>query len=253
MLTEKERIENFDTFYDFFPEFLKGFKKWEPDTPNSELLWEKMPMRDLTLQYGREYPDKWYPEFDPFMKELDSLNLKNENTSVFWEKYRPFFHEVVRNGRSFLDDPEYHPGDSVGYDKPIPPVLPAEWGRLHFRNGLCPESFLDDPAYFADNILRILDEAEAEYGYTVITSLTWLNSYEPFLKMFPASWGRNITDRKDGMIFGNLGFLGQMINKRGALNRKNAEYLVQYGKLKYPVFRCHCGIAELRDHLQQFI
>ena len=247
---------NYDSFHDFFPEYIAAEKRRQPELSNSTILWQKTVLADL-LPKSLLTSDRMYkPQLAPFFNELDQFEtLDIPEFSRFWEKSREFFHSLLREHIVELSQPHkgYHPGDSVGYDKPVPPILPEHWGRLHFKNALSPESFLDHEKYFADNLLRVLDEAEKEYNYTVVTSFTWLNSLPKFLRFFPESWQKNVSDIHAEGVYNNFGFLGQLVNASGMLNRKTADYLVRTGKLYYTPKRCRCTFDELREHLQQFI
>ena len=252
----REIIGRFDSFYDFFPEYLLAEKRRDPGSSCGGILWRKTLLVDLLPKSLLTETRGYVPLLEPFFDELDSFSVpQGARFDAFWEKGRLFFHGLLEERMEELTRPPSHfrPGDSIGYDKPIPPVLPAAWGRLHFTNARRPESFLDDEKYFADNLLRVLDESEKEFNYTIVTSFTWLNALPKFLRYFPESWQKNTTDIRENEIHNDLGFLGQLVNASGMLNRKTADHLVRTGKLFYAPRRCRCTYGELRAHLQQFL
>lgn len=256
MEKEREIIRNFDSFHSFFPEYLRAEKRREPEAACGRILWQKTLLADLLPPSLLTEDRRYVPLLAPFFDELDSFAApQGTKFDAFWERGRLFFHDLLNERMEELTGPpsHFHPGDSIGYDKPIPPVLPAEWGRLHFTNARRPESFLDDEKYFADNLLRVLDESEKEFGYTIVTSFTWLNALPKFLRFFPESWRKNTTDIRENEIRNDLGFLGQLVNSSGMLNRKVADHLVETGRLPYAPRRCRCTYGELRKHLQQFL
>lgn len=256
MCVLQKKLLCYDSFHDFFPEYISAEKFRQPDLSNGTILWQQTVLADLLPKSLLTAERMYVPRLAPFFEELDQFEtLDTPEFQRFWEESRRYFHALLEEHIEELSRPHtgYHPGDSVGYDKPVPPVLPENWGRLHFRNALSPESFLDHEEYFADNLLRVLDEAEKAYHYTVVTSFTWLNSLPKFLRFFPEIWQKNVSDIHAERVYNNFGFLGQLVNSSGMLNRKTADYLVRTGKLLYTPKRCRCTFDELREHLQQFI
>ena len=130
------------------------------------------------------------------------------------------------------------------------PLGKAEIGRERCRNGIPPKSFLNEPDYFAGNLLRIMDEAEKDFPCDTIYTFTWLNSEPRFLRFFADEWQENLSEPHPG-ISSNIGFLGQFINARGGLNRRTAEKFLETGELPFKPRRSHCSCAAMRAHLNR--
>lgn len=152
---------------------------------------------------------------------------------------------VVDRWRDLDDDPEYPKGHSVRWC-----LLPEKnWCYLHFHNAIAPKSFLAETEYMKQELLREIADAEKNGPCDTVYTASWLNSAPVFLRFFPEEWKKNVSATLDGDFGPTTGWQGQFINRFGGLNRKNADYLLQHGVLKYPRVEAHCSLSALREHL----
>ena len=119
---------------------------------------------------------------------------------------------------------------------------------LHIGNSAIPDSFLDDETLIKKSLLAVMDDAEKNHSINTLTTETWLNSHEKWLRFFPDEWMSNMTAPTADLV-GHLGYWGQFINKKGCINLKNASFFKETGKLPYPVKRSFCSFDSLRKKL----
>ena len=189
----------------------------------------------------REYP----PEAVEFLRKLD--RDPGPAAAVF----RTVLPRIAAANYEGAMRPSTHfaPGMSLYWTRPVP-ELPPTWCIFHIRNGIPPKSFLNEPDYFAGNLLRIMDEAEKDFPCDTIYTFTWLNSEPRFLRFFADEWQENLGEPPPG-ISSNIGFLGQFINARGGLNRRTAEQFLETGELPFKPRRSHCSCAAMREYLNR--
>lgn len=189
----------------------------------------------------REYP----PEAQAFLRELD---VDPERAAA---EFRPVLVRLVSANFEGAMRPSasYVPGMSLCWSRPVDELEP-NWCNFHIRNGISPKSFLNEPEYFAGNLLRIMEESEQKYPYDTLFTFTWLNSEPRFLRFFPEEWHRNLGEGHPA-LYTNVGFQGQFLNARGGLNRRNAEKFLETGELPYKPRRAYCSYAALREHLRK--
>ena len=141
-----------------------------------------------------------------------------------------------------LESNEYEEGLSIRYA-----TLANNYCYIHFRNAKRPDSFLNCPEYFAQNLKYIMDKAQKEHNCDTLYTATWLNSLPKFLRFFPQEWHDNL---KDTIDFGaTLGLQGQFINSAGLLNEATAKKFLETGVLPYARRESHCSFEEMRKHL----
>ncbi|GEM_PF-2141336 len=252
----EKHLANFAEFYAFYPRFLIAFRDRLPQLSLGELLWQKSNFF-VILKEGSWGLQTIPPYLQKFLDALDALDRRDDAAiNALFEENRQMFQEVVAANypASLVLKDCYRRGDSICFDRNSVNLDHPDWCRLHLENGRQPESFLHDKFYFAANLLRVIDEATAFAPFREIAVFSWLNSYEGFLQFFPDEWRRNVAEIADERDFHrDGGFLGQLVNREGGLNRANAEFLLQNGRLKFATKCCHAPIEAVRDHARKFL
>ena len=142
------------------------------------------------------------------------------------------------------DHPKFEPGRCFRYETAL-----DNYCSMHIRNAKQPESFLQCPEYFAENLRYIMDKSEREHSCSTLYTATWLNSHPAFLRFFPEEWRRNL---EDTLPFGpTMGWQGQFINRRGMLNEKNAARFLETGELPFTRRKSSCSFTAIRKHLDE--
>ena len=119
---------------------------------------------------------------------------------------------------------------------------------LHMGNSLSPASPFRDAAARRLDLLALLDDAQQRYPLLEqIESTSWMNTFQPFLQLFPASWQQSAS-RPIPLQY-TYGWWGQLVSRTGAFHRENGEHLHRTGRFRYPCVACTCTIDALRRHL----
>jgi len=119
---------------------------------------------------------------------------------------------------------------------------------MHMGNPFAPQSPFADMRARADELARMVRDVTAEQpALTHLRTASWLNSFPPFLTLFPDSWHAG---RSDPVRLGyGGGWWGQFVDRRGAFHVKNGDYLRRTGEFPYPAVDCTCPTDELLRHL----
>jgi hypothetical protein len=120
--------------------------------------------------------------------------------------------------------------------------------HLHISNAVRPRSIFDDRAYLPECFHCLMDDAESEHGADSLGTGSWLNSYPPWLALFPCEYVDHMGPEEDNVWCG-LGHWGQFVNARGTLNEKRARILRETGRLPFPLRYSWCSFAAMRAHL----
>ena len=132
----------------------------------------------------------------------------------------------------------------------------TEFGRattemnLHMGNTQAPESPFHDVPARAGELARLLRDAQSlKPDMEWIQCASWLNTFAPFLRLFPAAWAGSATPpRPPGYSYG---WWGQFVWRDGRFHKRNGEHLRRTGQFPFPAVVCRCRIASLRQHLRQ--
>jgi len=121
--------------------------------------------------------------------------------------------------------------------------------ELHMGNSMAPASpFHDLHARAADLVRLIADASARNPALDMIRSDSWLNSFRPFLRLFPPQWAAS---RSPARPLGySYNWWGQFVTRAGAFHRGNAEHLRRTGDFPYPSVTCSCTLRALRLHLR---
>ena len=92
----REIIGRFDSFYDFFPEYLLAEKRRDPGSSCGGILWRKTLLVDLLPKSLLTETRGYVPLLEPFFDELDSFSVpQGARFDAFWKKGRLFFHGLL--------------------------------------------------------------------------------------------------------------------------------------------------------------
>ena len=119
---------------------------------------------------------------------------------------------------------------------------------FHIANAVCPRSIFDNPHYLPACFLALMEQVEARYGATEISTGTWLNGHQKWLELFPREWRDNMSPPIEDVQW-HYGFWGQFISARGTYNRRLGDYLRQNRRLFYYPRGSYVAIAAMRQHL----
>jgi len=140
---------------------------------------------------------------------------------------------------------------SLKYDAPNP-NRPDGFISFHIANAVGPNSVFSDPEYLAYCFMLLMKEAEIRYGGKSLSTATWLNSREDFLKYFPEEWRENLSVVRHRQIPSwHFGYWGQLVNARGMVNKGAEAFVRENGYLKYSYRSSHCSFENMRRHLKE--
>lgn len=123
---------------------------------------------------------------------------------------------------------------------------------FHIANACSPGSPFDDPRYFPQCFMDLMDQCEATFGVTEIATGTWLNSYERWLKLFPQEWLEHMSP-PDYNVKGHYGFWGQFLTARRTFNHKLGAQFRATGRIPLPPRTSWCTIEAMRTHLRSLM
>ncbi len=244
MKSLEEHLKFADDCFTFSMQFIWDQQRRHPEKTRKELM--GLTLFHYLLRKVAEEP------FEKVPLELELLDRVEKAETP--EEMEPLRQKVIDHVRSIYPNtlgPNacFEKGRTLRYDDPHYD-LPGKWCVFHIYNAKAPESIFDDPQYMAENFRYIMDESEARFGCDHLFTFTWLNSLPQWLSFFPQEWIDNRGYPYPGIV-GNLGCLGQFINARGNLNKKNADYLLSTGTLRYPRRAAVCSFSAMRQHLKE--
>ena len=140
---------------------------------------------------------------------------------------------------------------SLRYGTPEPSI--PGWCTVHITNAVAPDSIFTDPAYLPKCFLKLMDDSEKEYAYTMLYAGTWLNDKDKWLALFPEEWQKNLTPHEIQIPSWHTGHWGQLITARGTFNYKGGDFARQNGYLKYAVRYSHCSYTAMREYLKSIL
>lgn len=176
----------------------------------------------------------------------ESLGFEREG----YELLRPLLETALARGVAQWPRIEDRPYGFFTYDLTELAQPPACAIGLHLANPFAPLSPFVDPQERLRELQRLLaDVSRAHPEVTHVSTGTWLNSFEPFLALFPPEWAASAAEVT--VLFKGAGLWGQFYDRRGGFHRKNAEYLRRTGDFPYPPMKCQCRIDTLKAWLSE--
>lgn len=123
---------------------------------------------------------------------------------------------------------------------------------IHIANSCMPDSPFRDMQARATELLNLLDSACARQpGLRQIGCNSWLNSFPPFLVLFPPGWAAD--DRSVAEVGYAFNWWGQLMARDGRFHERNGNLMREKGAFPYASRDGRCDIAPLRAHLQNFL
>jgi len=123
---------------------------------------------------------------------------------------------------------------------------------FHIGNRIAPRSFFDDPSYLPKCFFQLMEETQRKFYAGGLTIKTWLNSYPPWLELFPKEWLNNMSPPDEGVGWSQL-YWGQFITSRGTFNYKHARMFRESGVLPHKPRRSWCTFNSLAAHLHMYL
>jgi len=204
-----------------------GNKGHHPTRGWSDPLWRELRSR-LKSIYDK-YPGH------PGLKSTSKL--EEEGLAVLW----PYLEKRIQMGAKIV--PRKRPYGCFGYE------YQGDYLHLHFSNAVAPESPFHDMASLAESLYKLLiDSQERRPEILKVNMTSWLNTFLPFLTLFPPTWSNSA--KPLGPDYGH-GTWGQFINRRGDFHSRNAAFLRKTGQFPYVYSYCECSINELKDYLEK--
>ena len=226
-----------------------------PEKSAGELLRQHTPLFYHALGY---MPDTWEtePACQWIQKEAEQLvGYEAEDfEEVLWEITASLARKRADEGyvkAVGVAAPASWNCGSLKYDAPNP-NRPEGWISFHIANAVGPNSIFSDPEYLAYCFMLLMKEAEIRYGARVLSTTTWLNGREEFLKYFPDEWRENLSEADQKRVPSwHFGYWGQLVNARGMINKGAEVFVRENGYLKYPYRSSHCSFEKMRSHLKE--
>ena len=237
--------------------FSYDWQRKHPEETISEVLTSRSPLLIhafcLRGNEGESHP-AWQALLARAESAVKEANNATEFEQVMFAAPRDFAEERAERFYSQSIGVSVPKGWNVGSLKYDPPKesLPPNYCNFHISNALAPRSILDDPKHIPSCFLELMERSEAEYGYDMLHTSTWLNDHPAWLAFFPQEWHDNLGPRSE-TIHGNFGFWGQVVNARGTFNEKAGRHLRKHGELRYKPRHSHCSFQAMREHLRELL
>lgn len=126
----------------------------------------------------------------------------------------------------------------------------ASGGRIsiHIGNSRIPHSPFENMEQLRQDLLALVESVMIHHPTAkFIGCSSWLNSFDPFLTLFPKEWPQpEVTPYK--VSFG-YNWWGQFVARTGGFNFRNAKQMRTTGMFPFPVRNGYCTIESLHRHL----
>ena len=229
--------------------FAAAYQARHPAEPFADVLIRRTSIWEMTGQKNTPASLEWTAALGRlFEKDPRPEAVEAEGARLL----EPHLERLLESGRQWeRNSVAPYKGGSLRYDAPLQ-ELPRNYCNFHITNAISPRSILVETRYTAGCFLKLMDDAEREFGFDVLRTMTWLNSAPPWLKFFPAEWHAHI-EAPFAEIHGNLGFWGQILTARKTFSAKRGAYIRAHLALPYPPRAAHCPFAALRAHLNRLL
>lgn len=237
--------------------------------PLRDVMGSKTPLYRLTVLWdgttNRTSPEGGWqdPGWDTLVGRLERIRLRHggrgnaeqweqEGLDVLWPYLEP---RIERDVRAWPWIPS-----CLGATRPEAGVFGFflyEWQEvdedggpllLHMGNSLAPRSPFDDMAERARDLLLLLGSArKARPNVGRLVSNSWLNSFGPFMRLFPPEWSSEATPGPLGYTYD---WWGQFVTRRGSYHSRNGQRFRLTHSFPYPSVACGCDIGTLSDYLK---
>ncbi len=122
---------------------------------------------------------------------------------------------------------------------------------IHIANACMPQSPFNNLQHRIIELKAMvsrLKDSVPKHRYIKCNS--WLNSFPPFLKLFPANWPRS---QNVSAVGASCNWWGQFMARDGTFHRRHGEFLRSHMRFPWPAIDGICTINELEAHLHEFL
>jgi hypothetical protein len=171
--------------------------------------------------------------------------METESLDVHW----PFMEERLKIDVAAWPTPadkpfgffHYRPGDSGWNEDRI---------TLHLNNPFAPVSPFADSRQRAQELANLLNHAKSvKPTLHTVSCASWLVSFAPFQALFPPSFAASASGPRP--LAYHYGWWGQMMDRAGDFNHRNAGHLRNTGEFPYPCIYCAAPINETAAYLRE--
>jgi hypothetical protein len=125
---------------------------------------------------------------------------------------------------------------------------PGDSVIIHFRNTMRPESPFSHRRLLIESLQEIIARTGQTHPHVSQVQMgSWLNSFPPFLSLFPEAWDASGLMGGPG---GHMGWWGQFMDRTGGLHARHARMFKTRGAFPFRARSCRCSIELLEGHLQ---
>ncbi|MES2673859.1 MAG: hypothetical protein V4660_06435 [Pseudomonadota bacterium] len=117
--------------------------------------------------------------------------------------------------------------------------------KSHQWNNRYPESYLNEPAVFRKNLVKLIDDI-AETGCMGMYGTGWMNLFPLFSRQFPVEWRKSAIGPSYD-IKGNLGCWGQFISSDYSFQYKMGDRYRHAHIIPYPTTLCFAKLEDFRN------
>jgi len=204
-----------------------GSKSHQPITGWSDPSWEKILIKLRRI----------YDKYSGHAALESTLKLEEEGLSILW----PYLEKRIKMEAKII--PEKKPYGCFGYE------YQRDYLHLHFSNAVRPNSPFSDMFTLAESLYKlVIDSKERRPEIKRVNMTSWLNTFSPFLSLFPPTWGNS---RKPLGPDSGDGAWGQFIDRTGDFHSHNATIFRKTGQFPYVYSLCGCSINELIKYLRE--
>jgi hypothetical protein len=140
--------------------------------------------------------------------------------------------------------------------------VPARHASLHFFNAAAPRSPFEDPSRLAGDLRSLIQDCRQRHPTVqFLWCQSWLNSYSPFLALFPESWRQGASVRSpehmDARSLGRgclntLNWWGQFMRSDGSFyEERGRRFRAEGGTFPYANRVCHDRVDSVDSFLAQ--
>ena len=229
--------------------------------PFEKIVTEQTPLYRLTILWDgvhnpgyhkrNDRDEKWYKRING-LSHLRDDEMEDQGLMLLWDILEPRIEDDLRRwpwipsvlGKQVL--PENHFGFFIY--RMVSDSAGKKEVALHMGNVSSPRSPFDNRPKRMKELNELLDAVEDRYGgIDTLRCSSWLNSFKPFVDLFPDGWEKNAA--ATSKVNYSYGWWGQMIDRRGSFHCENGRFLRKSGRFKYPTLTCRTDIRLLRNHL----
>lgn len=253
--------------------------RWLKKHPNEEFffvirnrvdIFRKTDLNKVRSKNTRTAGDLTLPEWLSLEQQARNIYEKTKDSSAdmfeeqAWKVFRPVVEARVERDFHEGDGMDDYQCGSLRYDA-LPKRLSYRLNFLtyltkgkprcvnfHISNGIAPMSIFDDPEYLPNCFFQLMGETRKKFRARALTVTTWLNSYPPWLALFPKQWHDNLGPPDESVDWSQL-YWGQFVTAQGTFNFKHAKIMRESGELPFKARSSWCSFVNLENHLHEYV